>query len=129
LDFGLAKLREDAGGASQATWLHASTEPGAVLGTVGYMSPEQVRGQPADARSDIFSVGVVLFEMLSGIRPFHRDSAVETMNAILKEDPADLSATNTKLPPSVDRIVRHCLEKNPAERFQSAQDLAFALQS
>jgi Tol biopolymer transport system component len=129
LDFGLAKLREDSGAASQATRLHASTEPGAVLGTVGYMSPEQVRGQTADSRSDIFSLGVVLFEMLSGIRPFHRDSAVETMNAILKEDAADLSAGNGRLPASLDRIVGHCLEKNPDERFQSAQDLAFALQS
>ncbi len=129
LDFGLAKLHENPGGASQATRLHASTEPGAVLGTVGYMSPEQVRGQTADARSDIFSLGVVLFEMLSGIRPFHRDSAVETMNAILKEDPADPSAGNSRLPASLDRIVRHCLEKNPDERYQSAQDLAFALHS
>jgi Tol biopolymer transport system component len=129
LDFGLAKLREDSGGASQATRLHASTEPGAVLGTVGYMSPEQVRGQTADARADIFSLGVVLSEMLSGIGPFHRDSAVETMNAILKEDPPDPSVSNSRLPAFLDRVVRHCLEKNPAERFQSAQDLAFALQS
>jgi Tol biopolymer transport system component len=129
LDFGLAKLREDAAGTSTATHLHASTEPGVVLGTVGYMSPEQVRGQPADARSDIFSFGVVLFEMLSGMRPFHRQSAVETMNAILNEDPAHLSAGGRALAPALDRIVRHCLEKNPDERFQSAQDLAFALQS
>jgi len=128
LDFGLAKLREEAGGESRATRLHGSTEPGAVLGTVGYMSPEQVRGQTADARADIFSVGVVLFEMLAGTRLFRGDSAVETMNAILKEDPPDLSATR-QLPPALDRIVRHCLEKNPDERFQSAQDLAFALQS
>jgi hypothetical protein len=129
LDFGLAKLREDVGGASQATRLHASTEPGAVLGTVGYMSPEQVRGQPCDARADIFSLGVVFFEMLTGTRPFRGQSAVETMNAILKEDPPDLSASNSKLTPSLDRLVRHCLEKNPGQRFQSAQDLAFALQS
>ncbi len=100
-----------------------------MLGTVGYMAPEQVRGEPADARSDIFAFGAVLYEMLSGQRAFRGDSAVETMSAILKEDPPELSTTGRVLPPGVDRIVRHCLEKNPAERFQSARDLAFDLDS
>src|SRR6266699_2157657 len=108
LDFGLAKVASAQPDETRSPTV-AETEPGTVMGTVGYMSPEQVRGRPADARSDIFSAGVVLFEMLAGTRPFHRDSAVETMNAILKDDPADLSATNAKLPPSLDRIVRHCL--------------------
>jgi Tol biopolymer transport system component len=129
LDLGLAKLREETGGRNGPTRLPAATELGVVLGTVSYMSPEQVRGQAVDARSDIFSVGVVLFEMLAGTRPFHGDSSVETMSAILKADAPDLSADTYKLPPALDRVVRHCLEKNPDERFQSAQDLAFALQS
>ena len=128
LDFGLAKLTEDAG-ASGATRLHHSTEAGVVLGTVGYMSPEQVRGQQTDGRSDIFSVGVVLFEMLAGKRPFAGDSAADTMSAILNDDPPDLALVNSKLPPALDHIVRHCLEKRPGERFQSAKDLAFALQT
>jgi eukaryotic-like serine/threonine-protein kinase len=128
LDFGLAKVREDApGGAS--TRMQNSTGAGVVLGTAGYMSPEQVRAQPVDARSDIFSAGVVLFEMVAGTRPFQGDSAVETMNAILKEDPPDLTLTNSRLPPAMNRIVRHCLEKAPGERFQSARDLAFALEA
>ena len=100
-----------------------------MLGTVNYMSPEQVRGQAADARSDIFSVGVVLFEMLTGMRPFQGDSSVETMSAILKQDAARSFAPSDARLPALARIVRHCLEKNPDERFQSAQDLAFALQS
>ena len=129
LDFGLAKLNEDAGDGGSMTRSPAATEPGVVLGTVNYMSPEQVRGQTADARSDIFSVGVVLFEMLTGTRPFQGDSSVETMSAILKKDAPDLSAPNDARLPALARIVRHCLEKNPDERFQSAQDLAFALQS
>ena len=95
LDFGLAKLNEDAGGGGSMTRSPAATEPGVVLGTVNYMSPEQVRGQTADARSDIFSVGVVLFEMLTGARPFQGDSSVETMSAILKQDAPDLSARRT----------------------------------
>jgi serine/threonine protein kinase len=129
LDFGLAKMQEGAGEGGSMTRSPAVTEPGVVLGTVNYMSPEQVRGQAADARSDIFSVGVVLFEMLTGARPFQGDSAVETMSAILKTDPPDLPAPNDARLPALARIVRHCLEKNPDERFQSAQDLAFALHS
>ena len=100
-----------------------------MLGTLGYMSPEQVKGKPADARSDIFSFGAILYEMLSGQRAFHGDSAAETMSAILKEDPPDLSVTNQSVSPGLERIVRHCLEKNPEQRFQSAHDLAFDLEA
>ena len=106
-----------------------ATEAGTVMGTVGYMSPEQVRGKPADSRSDIFSFGAILYEMLSGKRAFHGDSSADTMSAILKEDPPDLTETNRNISPALERIVRHCLEKNPAERFQSARDVAFNLEA
>jgi Tol biopolymer transport system component len=105
------------------------TEPGTVLGTAGYMSPEQVRGLPADHRSDIFSFGALLYEMLSGRRAFAHDTAVETMTAILKDEPPDLAGTDNAIPAGLERIVHHCLEKNPEERFQSARDLAFDLTS
>ncbi len=98
------------------------------MGTLGYMSPEQVKAKPADARSDIFALGAILYEMLSGQRAFRGDSAGETMAAILKEDPPDLSVTNENISPGLERIVRHCLEKNPERRFQSASDIAFGLQ-
>ena len=129
LDFGLAKLThtEERGQNTNLPTATAGTEPGVVLGTLGYMSPEQVRGKPADARSDIFSFGAILYEMLSGKRAFHGDSAADTMSAILKEDPPDLSVTNQNVPPALERIVRHCLEKNPEQRFHSAHDLAFDL--
>ncbi len=100
-----------------------------MLGTLGYMSPEQVRGKSTDARSDIFSFGAILYEMLSGCRAFQGDSAADTMSAILKEDPPDLSVTNQAISPGLERVVRHCLEKNPEQRFQSARDLAFNLDS
>jgi Tol biopolymer transport system component len=136
LDFGLAKLTQsDASGlgetqSSTRTALDSGqTEAGMVLGTAGYMSPEQVRGKPADARSDIFALGTILYEMLSGQRAFEKDSSADTMAAILKEEPPELSGEGKKIPPAVERIVRHCLEKNPAERFQSARDLAFDLES
>jgi serine/threonine protein kinase len=132
LDFGLAKLTQIEGSASSATNLPTETkgtEPGVVLGTLGYMSPEQVRGKPADARSDIFSFGAILFEMLSGQRAFRGDSAADTMSAILKEDPPDLSVTNQSISPGLERVVRHCLEKSPERRFQSARDLAFNLEA
>ena len=133
LDFGLAKLTQTGRTIEAETALLAHAPPltsaGTVLGTVGYMSPEQVRGQPVDHRSDIFSFGVVLYEMLTGRRAFHGDSAVETMNAILKEDPAPAGDGGRPVPPALDRIVLHCLEKNPEERFQSARDVAFDIES
>lgn len=125
LDFGLAKQRGAKG--DESTVLQSPTSAGMVLGTVGYMSPEQVCGETADARSDIFSFGVVLYELLSGQRPFIGDTAVQTMNAILTEDPPEIVTTGKPLPPALERVVRHCLEKKADERFQSARDLAFAL--
>ena len=126
LDFGLAKLVPQEGAlAADAATLASQTEPGVVMGTIGYMSPEQVKGLAADHRSDLFSFGAILYEMLSGKRAFHGDSSVETMSAILKQDPPELAETNRTVP--LERIVRHCLEKNPEERFQSARDVAFAL--
>jgi Tol biopolymer transport system component len=129
LDFGLAKLRPPrtvSAGSDVATQKQL-TNPGTVMGTVAYMSPEQVRGQEADHRSDIFSFGIILHEMLSGQRTFTGDSLVELMNAILKEEPAELSETNAKVSPALDKIVRRCLEKKPEMRFHSASDLGFAL--
>jgi hypothetical protein len=128
LDFGLARLIPPPGEMA-ATTTHARTADGLVLGSLGYMSPEQVRGIPADHRSDIFSFGAVLYEMLTGSHAFRRDSAVETMNAILKEDPPDLALSDARLSPPLNRTVRHCLEKEPSERFQSARDLAFDLEA
>ncbi|MFI5181258.1 MAG: protein kinase [Thermoanaerobaculia bacterium] len=136
LDFGLAKqlpkwtglsgpqtsVPTEAGG-------NLHTEAGVVMGTVGYMSPEQVRGEPADHRSDIFSFGVVLYEMLTGRRAFGCESAVETLNAILHDDPAALVVTKGQMPPALERLVLHCLEKSPENRFQSMKDLSFDLQA
>ena len=131
LDFGLAKLRppQAMNAGSDVETQRKITDPGAVMGTVGYMSPEQVRGQEADHRADIFSFGVMLYEMLSGRRTFSGDSAIEVMNAILKEEPPELSETNAKISPALDRIVRRCLEKKPERRFHSAHDLGFALEA
>jgi Tol biopolymer transport system component len=124
LDFGIAKLleRQDPG-----RDLPTATASGAIVGTAGYMSPEQVRGERTDHRSDVFSFGCVLYEMLAGQRAFKRSTAVETLNAILTAEPPDLTTT-TGITPALDRIVRHCLEKEPAARFQSARDVAFALE-
>ena len=137
LDFGLAKQVAPMGRGSQSYLatqavspghvLH--TEEGMILGTMGYMSPEQVRGETVDARSDIFSFGVVLFEMLTGQKAFTRDTAADTMAAILKEDPPELLDSGKAMPMGLRRIVDHCLEKIPARRFHDAQDLAFALES
>src|SRR4029450_5564136 len=123
LDFGLAKLTQLDGDQAQTDipTRRVDTEPGVVMGTVGYMSPEQVKGRSVDQRSDIFSFGAILYEMLCGRRAFHGESAAETMSAILKEDPPDLSETNQRISPGLERLVNHCLEKNPAERFHSAR--------
>ncbi|HXR32472.1 MAG TPA: protein kinase [Verrucomicrobiae bacterium] len=128
LDFGLAKYALDVAlSGTAATMDLAATAPGTVMGTVGYMSPEQVRGQTADSRSDIFSFGAILYEMATEKKAFEGESSVETMNAILKEEPAEIDLEKNKVAPGLERILRHCLEKNPADRFQSARDLGFAL--
>ncbi|MGH8772151.1 MAG: serine/threonine-protein kinase, partial [Burkholderiales bacterium] len=131
LDFGLAKLTQTDGGQPQTDipTRRVDTDPGVVMGTVGYMSPEQVRGRSVDQRSDIFSFGAILYEMLSGRRAFHRESTADTISAILKEDPPELSETNHNISPALERLMNHCLEKNPEARFHSARDLAFALEA
>jgi eukaryotic-like serine/threonine-protein kinase len=135
LDFGLAKLIEPKVEAGMQTGVPTRTlltDPGTVMGTAGYMSPEQVRGQLVDHRSDIFSLGVILYEMLAGERPFRGESAVETLNAILKEDPPELRklrGRNGDASPALERVVQHCLEKSPDQRFQSVNDVAFALEA
>ena len=130
LDFGLAKvdLRSESGH-SEGVTQERVTNPGTVMGTGGYMSPEQVRGQEVDYRTDIFAFGAILYEMLSGRRAFYGPSAADTMTAILKEDPPELQGVDHGISPALDRIVRRCLEKNREERFRSAHDLAFALEA
>ncbi len=131
LDFGLAKS-VSAGAAPAETRsprVSSYTEPGTVLGTVDYMSPEQVRGEPLDPRSDIFSFGAVLYEMLSGRRAFEKGTVAETMAAILREEPPEIGGSGRAIPPGLYRVLRHCLEKNPESRFQSSSDAAFALES
>src|SRR5262249_23275151 len=103
--------------------------PGVIMGTVGYMSPEQVRGEKTDHRSDIFSFGAILHELLTGRRAFKRETMAETMTAILKEEPEELSASNPNINPALARIVYRCLEKKPERRFQSTADLGFALEA
>lgn len=131
LDFGLAKLTQPDGNQEQTDipTRRVDTDPGVVMGTVGYMSPEQLKSRTVDQRSDIFSFGAILYEMLSGRRAFHGESVAETMSAILKEDPPELSDTNKTVSPALERIVNHCLAKNPEERFHSARDIAFALEA
>ncbi|MEQ1643841.1 MAG: serine/threonine-protein kinase, partial [Pyrinomonadaceae bacterium] len=134
LDFGLAKLSEppaSAGGTcgNEDATRKALTNPGVVMGTVGYMSPEQVRGQKTDHRSDIFSFGLILYEMITGRRAFQEESLAETMSAIVKEEPPEMTESNPNISPSLERIVRRCLEKKPDRRFQSTADLGFALES
>jgi eukaryotic-like serine/threonine-protein kinase len=128
LDFGLAKLTQPQPDSDHIpATMSAETEPGAVMGTVGYMSPEQVRGQNADHRTDIFSFGAILYETLTGKRAFQKPTAADTQSAILNEDPALISQATTNIPPALQRVVHRCLEKKPEQRFQSAPDLAFAL--
>jgi TolB-like protein/Flp pilus assembly protein TadD len=130
LDFGLARDVETAApDETHSPTVSRYTDPGGVMGTAGYMSPEQVRGESADQRSDIFSLGCVLYEMATGRRAFARDTAAETMTAILREEPEEPAAKDTGDAPELQRIVTRCLEKNPGERFQSARDLAFDLRS
>jgi serine/threonine protein kinase len=132
LDFGLAKLSQpsnEATGQTDIATRKVHTNPGTVMGTAGYMSPEQVRAGAIDHRADIFSFGAVLYEMLSGRRAFQGASAIETLNAILKEEPSELSSINPVIAPALERVVWHCLEKSPERRFQSASDVAFALES
>jgi eukaryotic-like serine/threonine-protein kinase len=130
LDFGLAKLYRPLGPAETLDGVTmAATSVGQVMGTVGYMSPEQVRGEAADHRSDIFSFGSILYEMLSGQRAFKRDTSAETMTSILNEDPPEFAVRGSGIAPALDRIVRHCMEKQPGQRFQSVHDVAFDLES
>jgi eukaryotic-like serine/threonine-protein kinase len=131
LDFGLCKLIAESSATSEANspTLTQGSAPGVVLGTVGYISPEQIRGQLLDARSDIFSFGVVLYEMLAGKNTFRRSTVADTMSALLKEDPLDISESFPGISRGLDRVVRRALEKDPADRFQSVRDLGFALQA
>jgi len=130
LDFGLAKLTQPLpDSAHSAPTIGSETEPGLVMGTVGYMSPEQVRGQPADSRADIFALGAILYEMLTGKRAFQKPTSPETMSAILNEDPPEISQIVSNVPPALQRIVHRCLEKAPERRFQSTTDLTFALEA
>ena len=133
LDFGLAKLTraesKTAAAPDGLTVAQTQTTPGMIVGTAGYMSPEQVRGQDVDARTDIFSFGAILYEMLSGERAFKGETSVETMNAILKEDPPELDTDKLQVAPGLERIVRRCLEKEPEQRFHSARDVKFAIEA
>jgi len=128
LDFGLAKRTEPkAEGETSAPTQSKGTEPGTVMGTMGYMSPEQVRGLPVDHRSDIFSFGTILYEMLSGRRAFKRETASDTMAAIMRDEPPEMTESGRNIPVALDHVLRHCLEKDPGNRFQTAKDIAFAL--
>src|SRR5437763_7406566 len=127
LDFGLAKLAQKAAVADGVTLTSSHTAAGMVMGTASYMAPEQVRGEAADPRTDIFAFGAVLYEMASGKRAFRRETTAETMTAVLKEDPPELNDAGYPISPALDRIVRRCLEKTPDQRFQSSKDLSFAL--
>src|SRR5271170_6458503 len=133
LDFGLAKLKQqpdsDEGADGVGPTQTKQTEPGLVMGTAGYMSPEQVRGKTVDHRTDIFAFGAILYEMLTGKRAFHRSTSAETMTAILNDDPPSISQIVQTTPPGLQRVVHRCLEKNPEQRFHSASDLAFALEA
>jgi serine/threonine protein kinase len=128
LDFGLAGSEANGTGQGSGESRTRLTDPGTVVGTAGYMAPEQARGGEAGAAADIFALGVILHEMLSGGQPFHRETTAETLTAILREEPPDPTVAGSPAPPTLARIVRRCLEKSPEERFQNARDLAFALE-
>ena len=132
LDFGIAKLLNpefgsQPGNAASIASMTTETRTGSVLGTIAYMSPEQLRGKPVDHRSDIFSLGAILYEMLTGKRAFAGETQVDTITAILREDPPEMVREGSDIPAAFEQVVRHCLEKEPENRFQSARDLAFAL--
>ena len=129
LDFGLARVVVPGGFGDGGLTRTVGTEPGVVLGTVGYMSPEQVHGRPADGRSDIFSLGAILYEMVAGRRAFAGDSAAATLSAILRDEPPALAPSSGSVPSGLERVIRRCIEKNPEARFHSAHDLAFQLDS
>jgi eukaryotic-like serine/threonine-protein kinase len=130
LDFGLARLTlVHTASEDEKTVTLQATEPGVVMGTVGYMSPEQVRGQAADHRSDIFAFGTILYEMVTGKQAFRKPTSAETMAAILNEDPQSIAQLTPSTPPGIQRVVHRCLEKNLEQRFHSAHDLAFALEA
>ncbi len=130
LDFGIAKLtNREAGDDRSIQAMTTQTKVGSILGTVAYMSPEQLRGKPVDYRSDIFSFGAILFEMLSGKRAFSGETEVDTMTAVLREEPAELASFGQEVAPGFEQIIRHCLEKEPENRFQSSRDLAFAMET
>lgn len=127
LDFGLSKQMEAIAPSEMTSAPTTYTRPGTVMGTMGYSSPEQVRGRPVDHRSDIFSFGAILYEMLTGQTAFRRDTASDTMAAVMRDDPPEMSSSGRSIPASLDNVVRHCLEKDPANRFQTAKDIVFAL--
>jgi serine/threonine protein kinase len=129
LDFGLAKLTQPREASEVDATFDQGTEPGIVMGTAGYMAPEQVRGKTADHRSDIFAFGTILYEMVTGRQTFRKPTSAETMTAILNEDPPSISQVTATAPPELQRVVHRCLEKNPEQRFQSASDMAFALEA
>jgi eukaryotic-like serine/threonine-protein kinase len=129
LDFGLAKEVARIAQTEDSPTIETLTCPGVVMGTVGYMAPEQVRSQAADQRTDLFALGIVLYELLSGTAPFKRNTVAETMTAVLRDEPPELTTVDSKIPVRLARLIQHCLEKNPAERFQSARDLVFSLRA
>src|SRR5579862_2438628 len=129
LDFGVAKLQPTDESGRSVEELTTVTKAGAVVGTVAYMSPEQLRGKAIDHRSDIFSVGAILYEMLTGSRAFQGETEVDTITAVLREEPSEAKLEETNIPVSMQQVVRHCLEKEPQNRFQSARDLSFALET
>jgi hypothetical protein len=130
LDFGVAKLHPSKTTSGEdETLTHQQTSPGYVVGTAGYMSPEQIRGEAADTRSDIFALGLILYEMLTGQRAFHKPTSAATMSAILNEEPPPISQLSPTIPPALQHVVHRCLEKDPERRFQNASDLGFALEA